>query len=271
MRLLELKEDKSYQPPSIDVGDEVLVGKFKNRRAEVKGFTTDDNNQPVLKTSKGDQHLFKPRIAKLMPKDVNKQEIEEYSSTDTGIKTALKAKGYKFLGQGVDQSAYIEPGTGLVLKIFGTQKTQDFSIDQKMFFKWYDYCDKNKQNPYLTRFHGHESFMWKDKYRYLMIRTEPLQHTPGNIRSALINLASLARLPDNKKLIFAQLKKIHPDYYELLQEHLGDKGILLFANTIRTLEVIAEKSNYATDFYGDNIMQRVDGTPVINDPWQALK
>ena len=71
MRLLELKEDKSYQPPSIDVGDEVLVGKFKNRRAEVKGFTTDDNNQPVLKTSKGDQHLFKPRIAKLMPTDVN--------------------------------------------------------------------------------------------------------------------------------------------------------------------------------------------------------
>ena len=78
MRLLELKEDKSYQPPSIDVGDEVLVGKFKNRRAEVKGFTTDDNNQPVLKTSKGDQHLFKPRIAKLMPNEVNEAFDKPY-------------------------------------------------------------------------------------------------------------------------------------------------------------------------------------------------
>jgi hypothetical protein len=57
--------DKSYQPPEIKVGDEVKVGKFKNRRAEVKGFATDDNNQPVLKTTKGDQKLFKPRISKL--------------------------------------------------------------------------------------------------------------------------------------------------------------------------------------------------------------
>jgi hypothetical protein len=42
-----------------------MTGKFKNRKAEVKGFTTDDHNQPVLKTTKGDQKLFKPRILKL--------------------------------------------------------------------------------------------------------------------------------------------------------------------------------------------------------------
>jgi hypothetical protein len=67
MRAFEfINEDKkSYQPPEINVGDEVKVGKFKNRKAEVKGFKTDDNNQPVLKTSKGDQKLFKPRISKL--------------------------------------------------------------------------------------------------------------------------------------------------------------------------------------------------------------
>ena len=52
--------------PNIDVGDEVMVGKFKNRKATVKGFDKDDNNQPVLKTNKGDQKLFKPRISKLM-------------------------------------------------------------------------------------------------------------------------------------------------------------------------------------------------------------
>jgi hypothetical protein len=67
MRLFEFIREakKSYQPPEIKVGDEVKVGKFKNRRAEVKGFATDDNNQPVLKTTKGDQKLFKPRISKL--------------------------------------------------------------------------------------------------------------------------------------------------------------------------------------------------------------
>ena len=62
------EDKKSYQPPEIEVGDTVLVGKFKNRKAEVKGFKTDEHNQPVLKTNKGDQKLFKPRIAKLQEK-----------------------------------------------------------------------------------------------------------------------------------------------------------------------------------------------------------
>ena len=63
-----LHEADTYQPPSIKKGDEVKVGKFKNRKAEVKGFDTDDHGQPVLKTTKGDQKLFKPRISKLEPK-----------------------------------------------------------------------------------------------------------------------------------------------------------------------------------------------------------
>ena len=69
MRITEIIiEADEYQPPKIRKGDEVKVGKFKNRKAEVKGFDTDDNGQPVLKTTKGDQKLFKPRISKLEPK-----------------------------------------------------------------------------------------------------------------------------------------------------------------------------------------------------------
>jgi predicted chitinase len=56
---------QEFQPPTIKVGDEVMLGKFKNRRAEVKGFAKDKNNQPVLQTTKGDTQLFKPRISKL--------------------------------------------------------------------------------------------------------------------------------------------------------------------------------------------------------------
>lgn len=69
MRINEIvREDKSYTPPTIEAGDEIRVGKFKNRRAEVKGITKDENNQPVLKTTRGDQKLFKPRISKLEDK-----------------------------------------------------------------------------------------------------------------------------------------------------------------------------------------------------------
>ena len=49
------------------VGDTVLVGRFKNRKAIVKGFTRDKNNQPQVITSKGTYSLYRFRIKKLMP------------------------------------------------------------------------------------------------------------------------------------------------------------------------------------------------------------
>jgi len=58
---------KAYELPRLAVGDVLLVGKFKNRKATITGFSSDENNQPVAQTDKGDQKIFKPRIAKLMP------------------------------------------------------------------------------------------------------------------------------------------------------------------------------------------------------------
>jgi len=62
----QLSETETYQPPKLAVGDKILKGKFKNSPAEIKGFTKDKHNQPVLKTNKGEVQLFKPRISKLM-------------------------------------------------------------------------------------------------------------------------------------------------------------------------------------------------------------
>ena len=59
--------DRAYALPRLAVGDVLLVGKFKNRKATITGFTSDENNQPVAQTDKGDHKIFKPRIAKLMP------------------------------------------------------------------------------------------------------------------------------------------------------------------------------------------------------------
>lgn len=62
-----INEQDSYDPPVINKGDEVKVGKWKNRKAIVKDFDIDKNGQPVLKTTKGEHKLFKPRISKLEP------------------------------------------------------------------------------------------------------------------------------------------------------------------------------------------------------------
>jgi len=66
--LYEADTTQTFSPPEISVGDEIKTGKFKNKKAEVTGFDTDQNGQPVLKTTKGDQKLFKPRLSKLEPK-----------------------------------------------------------------------------------------------------------------------------------------------------------------------------------------------------------
>ncbi len=47
----------------LKVGDEILVGRFKNKRAKVKGFGLDEKKHPIVKTNKGDYKIFTFRIA----------------------------------------------------------------------------------------------------------------------------------------------------------------------------------------------------------------
>jgi len=117
-----IEEAESYQPPTINVGDEVKVGKFKNRRAEVKGFTTDKNNQPVLKTDKGDQQLFKPRITKLMKEEDLTELFDpktsfplEWSEWYAGTSEA-HAEAYDADGRTIDIS-FVPTGNDKVIEI----------------------------------------------------------------------------------------------------------------------------------------------------------
>jgi len=50
----------------VEIGDTILIGKFKNRKAIVKGFGSGKLNQPVVLTDKGEIPLFKFRIPKLI-------------------------------------------------------------------------------------------------------------------------------------------------------------------------------------------------------------
>ena len=70
MKLLDLFDIiNELELPDLEVGDELMVGKFKNRNATIKGFKKDKHNQPIAKTDKGDQQIFKGRVKKLMDDD----------------------------------------------------------------------------------------------------------------------------------------------------------------------------------------------------------
>jgi hypothetical protein len=74
-----MKKYKEKQD-DIKVGDLVKTGKFKNKKAIVKGFGKDENNQPTIIPEKGKEiKLYNVRIDKLMPKKEEKMnKVKKY-------------------------------------------------------------------------------------------------------------------------------------------------------------------------------------------------
>jgi len=65
----------------LEKGDEILMGKFLNKRATVKDFGTDEKGQPTVISDKGEKPMLKFRIAKLMP-----ESLTDFKGTDADIK-----------------------------------------------------------------------------------------------------------------------------------------------------------------------------------------
>ena len=163
--------------------------------------------------------------------------LVEFSKTDAGIHKELKDKGYIPIGQpGVDQTAYIEPGSGLILKIFGTRPgSKTFTKDQKMFFTWAKFCMDNSTNPFLPKFFGHESFTYKNSL-YLQIRTERLQHNPklGRAISKLGEYAGIGSMDADNTLGY--FIKTQRNQYEILIQIIGKENVICLMQFLWTLE-----------------------------------
>lgn len=197
---------------------------------------------------------------------ITESVLDEWSDTVDGIGAALKKKGYKRLGAGVDQTAYVEPGTGLVLKVFGTQRSvgNRFTKDHKMFFKWYEFCTANKTNPFLPEFFGHDTFLYQGD-RYLQIRTERLFPVPSNIRDSLESLAFNAKM--NRDLDPFLHNHQYDDDVSRLVVLLGKQGLEKLSQTIKQVVALGRKYGYMIDLHSGNFMMGSDGQVVINDPW----
>ena len=197
-------------------------------------------------------------------------DLQEYSTTSSKIDKILTKKGYKKLGAGVDQTAYLEPGTGYVLKVFGTQGGESFSPDHKMFFAWAKYCMKNSTNPFLPRFAGYESFVL-DGDRYLQIRQEVLKPA-GRVGLVLEIFAEAIEEDDADTLQEAEEyvadfnRSYIPDLTKL-KKQLGPGGLQLLFSTMLRVYVTGRKNGWTFDLHAGNFMVRNDGTPVIVDPW----
>ena len=198
-----------------------------------------------------------------------------------GVRKVLQDKGYQYLGSGVDKQAWLEPGTGQVLIVFGYRKDnkEDFSPDQRMFIDWINYCNKNKNNLHLPRFSGFESFQFQGK-NYIQARMERLNEVPARIKELV---SYLDRAADHmgakdfdaalKRLTFAgnydeEADEFKYDTVEQIVNFLGgpDQATNLL-NTVHQVKQFSRQHGYSLDLHSGNYMQRANGTIVVNDPF----
>lgn len=208
-------------------------------------------------------------------------ELEEMAGEiHGGVRKALMDKGYKYLGSGIDKQAYLEPGTGQVLIVFGYRKgVDDFSPDQRMFIDWITYCNKNANNPHLPKFSGFESFQFQGK-NYIQARMEQLNEVPARIKELVSYLDHAADHMGNKdfdaalkRLTFAgnydeEADEFRYDTVEQIVDFLGgpDRAADLL-NTVHQVKEFSRQHGYSLDLHSGNYMQRANGTIVVNDPF----
>lgn len=222
--------------------------------------------------------------------------LHEFSRTAPNIKDYLVKRGYRFLGAGVDQQAYLEPGTGHVLKVFGTQCDNEggepaLSDDQRMFQTYAGFCKRNADNPFLPRIYGYETFVFDtpmpkgkndtgpDRYQkclYLQIRTEMLKPYAGVERDVLNDMSNAVQENVDWNTYYQDMEYQDDEdarsWYAPVWNRMTNSAekVRMWGEFYRTMQVLYKlgaRQGYAWDLHGDNIMQRSDGTPVIMDPW----
>lgn len=62
---------------TLKVGEQIKMGKFKNKSAVIKSFGKDAHNQPVAHTDKGDVNILKFRLVRLMEANLKDMKIGE--------------------------------------------------------------------------------------------------------------------------------------------------------------------------------------------------
>jgi hypothetical protein len=210
-----------------------------------------------------------------------KQGVEEMAGEiHGGVRKALMAKGYKYLGSGIDKQAYVEPGTGQVLIVFGYRKgMKDFSPDQRMFIDWINYCNKNANNPHLPKFSGFESFQFGGQ-NYIQARMEPLRELPDEVGDLVGQLDQVTKKKyrDYRKPLqtaaqyatFQSAEMGNNTWYELedVIEYLGgEQAAEALLQTVYQVQKFARQHRFSIDLHRGNYMQRPDGTIVVNDPF----
>lgn len=212
---------------------------------------------------------------------LSKEFLIEVSAIGYGVVKILNKKGYKLLGKGVDMQAWLEPKTGLILKILGASLYRDTSGElsraQHSFKLFADYCQAHPNNPFLPEFFGWEQFKFEDEM-YLQIRMErlfPIKKTGwGEVLETMSEAADNDGSENGKnRFLNEYFPKKEPDWkydgspYEEVLAHIGKNGFDLLWKTLSDIGKIAARNRFILDLHARNFMLSSDSQVVISDPF----
>lgn len=206
------------------------------------------------------------------------KEIITEAQFDPEIKKILLDKGYKYLGKGVDQMAFLEPDGNTVLKIYGTSPGYigRLTDKQKSFKTFYDAIKKDPTNEFLPEIYDYKMFEFgKPPMVYLEIKMERLSKFKGGAEGWNFLLANMAGRVQNYYTVNQYIKSLEDELdstivrhgLERLIIHLGTEGLRKMYKTIFNLYQLAKKNDYKLDLHDGNFMIDSDGNPVITDPF----
>ena len=223
-------------------------------------------------------------------------EVLNEAYTDQTINGILKKKGYKFLGSGVDQTAFLAPD-GMILKIFGTSRSSkegslELTKAQQTFKAYADYCKAHPNNPFLPQFSDWNMFTFKGK-PYLQIKMERLFPFRGGadgideVLERLADRAEISKSPGAKQKFINTFTNergeydnanyrpdsVHPKMglaFKKLIGLIGEDGFNQLWDTIYDLRQVSKKLRlHGLDLHSGNFMLGSDGQIVISDPFFA--
>ena len=272
--------NESYQPPELSTGDTVLMGKFKNRKAEIKSFTKDKHNQPVLKTNKGEVQLFKPRIVKLMSKDVVEAEADTPIARE--ISNQLRAAGYHHVGSGADANVFAKDDSH-VIKILMPEDAG--SKAEQVFRKFYEFSIAHQDLACVPRFNEVNTIdiNGKDYTQIEMEKLSPIQ-TDSFVEGLIWLLSDYTSSPEPWETIERELAEpktweIYSSKYantfartwqSLLENPASKKTYAMYIQLYNVMKLLYSTGNinkFGWDLHTANVMLRQNGQPVIIDPW----
>jgi hypothetical protein len=208
---------------------------------------------------------------------LSKEFITEGSAISPFLVQDMKRKGYTLMGKGQDMQAWLEPRTGFIVKIFGSNLYGD-NRAQQSFKHFATYCMRHKDNPFLPNIIEWKPFTFQEE-DYLLIKMERLFPLKGQFLAwgEALEMMSEAAEHDGsargkQKFLDEFMSKNGASEYENNEvaeiiTHIGQEGFDHLWKALADLAKIATQYRYIYDLHAKNFMLGSDGHIVISDPF----